>query len=103
MSLDKAGRRFRQILNRPSDKEKPAMVDSCKLLLEKLQINENSYCVTNIISPCRAAALAGVTSLEFWSQETELSEEDFFQFGDLDTDLAKLTQNLLKNTDSGEE
>ena len=71
------------------------MVESCKLLLETLRISEQSYCVTNIITPRRAAALAGVTSLEFWSNETELSEEDFFQEnGDLETDLTKLNQSL---------
>ena len=75
------------------------MVDSCKLLLEKMQISDNSYCVTNIISPRTAAALAGVTSLEFWSQEQEMSEEDFFQVDDLETDLAKLN----RNNNSGED
>ena len=90
MSLARAGKRFRK--SRPSDKEKPV-----ELLLEKMKISDNNYCVADLqnVSPQTAAALAGVTSLEFWAEEEELSESDFFQ-DELGTNLENLTRNLQR-------
>ena len=91
MSMSRAGMRFRKILGK-NNKAKPPVVESCTMLIETMKISDSSYCVTNIIMPRRAAALAGVTSLEFWNDEKEMTEEDFFQENDdLKADLTKLS------------
>ena len=66
MSMSRAGMRFRKILGR-GNKAKPPVVESCTMLMETMKISDASYCVTNIITPRRAATLVVVTSLEFWN------------------------------------
>ena len=80
-----------------SNKAKPPVVESCTMLMETMKISDASYCVTNIITPRRAATLAGVTSLEFWNDEKEMTEEDFYEENDdLKADLQKMSQSLKR-------
>ena len=96
LSMSKIGLKFRKILEK-SSKTKPSALESCTMLMEIPHVSNASYCVTNILTPRKAATLAGVTSLEFWSDEKEMTEEDFYEENDdLKADLQKMSLSLKR-------
>ena len=94
MQLDRAGVRFRK---KQGNKAETNVIGSCEVLLEKLSIGHQDYCITSPPSPATAAALAGVASIEFWSGLGPLTEEDFFSApGEGDPDMDNLTRTLRR-------